>query len=115
MFVSSAFLNSRPIRVHHCQQRCGDENSPEGPENSKNDRREDGSPDGNFGRSAHDVRLQEKAVDHHHDCIESQHAERELPISPGDSGGEHGSDEAENGADVRHDLKDRGQNRPERR
>ena len=94
----------RFVCIHDGEQRCGDEDSPKGPEHSEHNRREDRCPDWNLGRSPHNVRLEQQSIDNRDDGIEDQHTQRVLPIPPHKGSGEHGTEQAQNGTEVWHDL-----------
>jgi len=107
------FFEVRAVGVEQCEQGGGDEDSPERPEDSEDDGGKDRRPDGDLGRSPHDVGLEQEAIEQGDDDVKDEHAERVLPVHPFNGGGENRSEQSEDRAEMRHDLKDGSEQRPE--
>ena len=99
-------LRNRAIGENHCQQRSGQQQSPESDHHAEQDRHDQRRPDGHSRGAPHDERLQNQAVQHDDHAVEPEHPEKALQASA-DERSHRWPNERQHRSEVRNELKQR--------
>jgi len=100
------------VRINHRQCWWRQKNSPEREHEAQHQRRQNRNPHGNLRGSPHQIRLQQKSIEHHNNRIQSQYVRRMLPVSPADCSGNDRPHHPQRRTKVGHKLQNCRQQRP---